>query len=355
MLRRKLLAATSALAMAVLTLAAPGAARAQSTSGAAAGGEINLYSARHYDTDRALYDQFTKETGIRVRLIEGQADQLIERIRNEGANSPADVFLTVDAARLARAAQAGILAPYGSAVIDQRVPAELRDPQGLWFAMTTRVRLIMYDREKGAPAGLTRYEDLADPRFKGMICARSGAHPYNTSLAASILNADGPEKTEAWARGVVENFARPPQGGDRDQFRVIPSGQCQIAIANSYYLGLYGKSDKPEDQELFKRIGVIFPNQGPGDRGAHVNISGAGLAAHAPNKANALRFLEFMTTHEAQQMFALGNMEYPSVSDTPLHPALASLGKFRPEPVNAAGNLDKTPEALQILQKAGWK
>ncbi|WP_419896703.1 extracellular solute-binding protein [Roseomonas sp. USHLN139] len=343
MFRRPLLAALSALA-----LSAPVALRAQGA------GEINLYSARHYDTDRALYEEFTKETGIRVRVIEGQADQLIERIRNEGANSPADVFMTVDAARLARAAQAGILAAHNSATVNERVPAALRDPQGLWFAVSQRARLIMYDREKGAPEGLARYEDLADPRFKGMVCARSGAHPYNTSLAAALLIADGPEKTEAWARGVVANFARPPQGGDRDQFRAIPSGQCGLAIANSYYLGLVGRSDKPEDQALFKRIGVIFPNQGAGDRGTHVNISGAGLAAHAPNKANALRFLEFMTTHRAQEMFALGNMEFPVVAGAPLHPILAGLGSFRAEPVNAAGNLDRTPEALQILQRAGW-
>ncbi|MCQ4158431.1 extracellular solute-binding protein [Roseomonas sp. GC11] len=342
MFRRTVLATLSALAFAL-----PAVARAQ-------GGEINLYSARHYDTDRALYDEFTKETGIRVRLIEGQADQLIERIRNEGGNSPADVFLTVDAARIARAAQAGILAPHGSAVIDGRVPAALRDPGGLWFAISQRARLIMYDREKGRPEGLNRYEDLANPRFRGQICTRSGSHPYNTSLAASLLIADGPEKAEAWARGVVANFARPPQGGDRDQFRAIPSGQCGIAIANSYYLGHFGRSDKPEEQALFKRIGVIFPNQGEGDRGTHVNISAAGLVKSAPNRAQALRFLEFMTTHKAQEMFALGNMEYPVVEDAPLHPALAAMGKFRAEPVNAAGNLDRTPEALQLLQRAGW-
>lgn len=343
MLRRTMLAALS-----VLALSAPVAARAQNA------GEINLYSARHYDTDRALYEAFTQETGIRVRLIEGQADQLIERIRNEGANSPADVFLTVDAARLARAAQAGILAPHGSAVIAGRVPAALRDPEGLWFAFSQRARLILYDREKGRPEGLDRYEDLADPRFKGMVCTRSGAHPYNTSLGASILMADGPQKTEEWARGVVANFARPPQGGDRDQFRAIPSGQCGLAIANSYYLGHFGRSEKPEDQALFRRIGVIFPNQGEGDRGTHVNISGGGLVKSAPNRANAIRFLEFMTTHKAQEAFALGNMEYPVVADTPLHPALAAMGRFRAEPVNAAGNLDKTPEALQIMQRAGW-
>ncbi len=322
---------------------------------ARAAGEMNLYSSRHYDSDRALYEAFTRETGIRVRLIEGDADQLIERIRNEGANSPADVFLTVDAARLARAAEANILAPHGSAVIAERVPAALRDAQGSWFAVSQRARVIMYDRTRGVPEGLTRYEDLADPRFRGMLCIRSANHPYNTSLGASILAADGPERMEAWARGLVANMARPPQGGDRDQFRAIPSGQCRLAVANTYYLAAYGASDKPEDRALFERMGVIFPNQGAGDRGTHVNISGAGLVRTAPHRAEALRFLEFLTSPRAQQQFALGNMEYPVVADAPLHPALQAMGSFRPEPVDAARTNAHAPQALQIMQRAGWR
>jgi iron(III) transport system substrate-binding protein len=317
--------------------------------------EVNLYSSRHYDSDRALYEAFTKETGIRVRLIEGDADQLIERIRNEGANSPADVFITVDAARLARAADAGILQPVRSEAIAGRVPAGLRDADGLWFAVSQRARVIMYDKQRGAPQGLARYEDLADPRFRGMLCARSANHPYNISLGASILAADGPAAAESWARGVVANMARPPQGGDRDQFRAIPAGQCQLAIANTYYLAAFGASPRDEDQAVFRRIGVIFPNQAAGDRGAHVNISGAGMVKTAPHRADAQRFLEFLVSDKAQEMFALGNMEYPAVPDAPLHPALTAMGSFRAEPVDAARTNAHAGPALQIMQRAGWR
>jgi iron(III) transport system substrate-binding protein len=325
------------------------------TRAAESRGEINLYSARHYDTDRQLYDAFTRETGIRVRLIEGDADQLLARIQNEGRNSPADVFITVDAIRLARAREAGITAPHGSATIDQRIPAGLRDPDGHWFAVSQRARVVMYDRGRGAPEGLARYEDLADPRFRGQICVRSANNAYNIGLGASILAADGPERMEEWARGVVANMARPPQGGDRDQFRAIPAGQCRLAIANTYYLGHFGRSDKPEDQALFRRIGVIFPNQAPGDRGTHVNISGAALVRTAPHRAEAVRFLEFLTSHKAQELFALGNMEYPAVPDAPLHPALAAMGRFRAEPIDAARAAANAPQALQIMQRAGWR
>jgi iron(III) transport system substrate-binding protein len=321
----------------------------------AAAQELNLYSSRHYDSDRTLYDAFTRETGIRVRLIEGDADQLIERIRNEGANSPADVFITVDAARLARAAGAGVLQPFRSQSVEQRVPAGLRDADGMWFAVSQRARVVMYDKQKGAPEGLTRYEALADPKFRNQLCVRGAAHPYNVSLAASILAADGPEKTEEWARGVVANMARPPQGGDRDQFRAIPAGQCGLAIANTYYLAGIGASERAEDKALFARIGVVFPNQAPGDRGAHVNISGAGLVKTAPNRDAAVRFLEFLVTDKAQEMFALGNMEYPAVAEAPLHPALRSLGAFRGEPVDASRTNAHAAQALQIMQRAGWR
>jgi iron(III) transport system substrate-binding protein len=343
------LARRSLMALAATALTVPHLAAAQPA------GEVHVYSSRHYTSDRQLYDAFTKATGIRVRLIEGDADQLIERIRNEGANSPADVFITVDAARLARAADAGILAPLDSKVIADRIPQELRAADGTWFAIAQRARVIMYDRQAGPPQGLARYEDLADPRFKGMICIRSGAHPYNTSLAASILAADGPERFEAWAKGIVANMARQPQGGDRDQFRAIPSGQCKLAVANTYYLAQIGASQKPEDQELFRRIGVIFPNQGQGDRGTHVNISGAGLVKTAPNRAAAIKFLEFLTSDEAQHIVALGNMEYPAVPDAPLHPALQAMGRFRAEAVDAGKTNANAPQALQAMQRAGWR
>jgi iron(III) transport system substrate-binding protein len=344
MLRRVLLALVPAL---IPAFGAPVQAQAQ--------GSIAVYSARHYDSDRRLYDAFTRETGIRVRLIEGNADQLMERIRTEGANSPADVFITVDAARLARAKEAGITQPVDSAVIRERVPEGLRDPQGHWFAISQRARVIMYDKQRGRPEGLARYEDLADPRFRGQICVRAANHPYNVSLAASILAADGPVATEAWAQGVAQNLARPPQGGDRDQFRAIPPGQCQLAISNTYYLAAFGASEKPEDKVLFERIGVIFPNQAPGDRGAHVNISGAALVKGAPERQNAVRFLEYLTTPEAQQILALGNMEYPVVDGVPLHPALVAMGSFRAEAIHATQSAENAAEALRIMQRAGWR
>jgi iron(III) transport system substrate-binding protein len=339
-----LLAAGLALGLS-LSVAAP----------AAVAQEVHVYSSRHYDTDRAIYEAFSRESGIRVRLIEGDADQLIERIRSEGANSPADVFITVDAARLARAATLGILQPFASPVVQARVPQALRDPDGLWFAVTQRARVVMYDKQRGAPAGLTRYENLADPSLRGQICVRSGSHPYNISLVASILAADGPAATEEWARGFVANFARPPQGGDRDQFRAILPGQCQLAIANTYYLAAFGASERAEDKALFARMGVIFPNQAAGDRGTHVNISGAGLVKTAPNREQAARLLEFLTSDRAQEMFALGNMEYPAVPDAPLHPALQAMGRFRAAPVDAARSNAESGPALQIMQRAGWR
>jgi iron(III) transport system substrate-binding protein len=343
MLRRALLALIPALLPA---LAPP--AEAQSR-------DIAVYSARHYDTDRRLYDAFTRETGIRIRLIEGDADQLIERIRTEGANSPADVFITVDAARLARAKDAGITQPHNSATVAQRVPAGLRDPAGHWFAVSQRARVIMFDKQAGAPAGLARYEDLADPRFRGQICVRAANHPYNVSMAASILAADGPEATEAWARGVAQNLARPPQGGDRDQFRAIPPGQCRIAISNTYYLAAFGASDNAADRAVFDRIGVIFPNQGPNDRGAHVNVSGAALVRTSPNREAAVRFLDFLTTPAAQEILALGNMEYPVVEGVALHPALQAMGTFRAEAINGDRLAANAAEALRIMQRAGWR
>jgi iron(III) transport system substrate-binding protein len=345
--RRILLRA--ALPAAVTLLAAPAIGRAQG------GGEIALYSSRHYDTDRELYDAFTRETGIRVRLIEGDADQLIQRILTEGANSPADVLITVDAARLARARDAGILQPVRSEVLESRIPGSLRDPDGFWFGVSKRARVVMFDRQAGPPEGLTRVEDLADPRFRGQICVRAASHPYNTSLAGSMLAANGPEATEAWARGVVANMARAPQGGDRDQFRAIPAGQCKLAISNTYYLGAMAISRNPEERAVVDRVGVLFLNQGAGDRGQHVNISGAGVVRTSRNRDAAVRFVEYLTSPRAQEIFAVGNMEYPVVADAPVHPALAAFGSFREDGLNAARYAANTAEALRILQRAGWR
>jgi iron(III) transport system substrate-binding protein len=240
-------------------------------------------------------------------------------------------------------------------VLESRIPANLRDPEGHWFGVSKRARVVMYDRQAGPPAGLSRVEDLADPRFRGQICVRSASHPYNTSLTGSVLAANGPEATEAWARGVAANMARPPQGGDRDQFRAIPAGQCKLAISNTYYLGAMAISPRAEDRAVAERIGVLFLNQAPGDRGQHVNISGAGVVRTSRNVEAATRFIEYLTSPRAQEIFAVGNMEYPVVADAPVHPALAAFGNFREDGLNAGRYAANAAEALRIMQRAGWR
>ena len=338
MLRRSLLATLPAL------VSAPRVLRAQERV-------VNLYSSRHYDSDRTLYEAFTQASGIRIRLIEANADQLLERIRAEGANSPADVILTVDASRLARAVEMGLTQPVRSPVIAERV--SLRGPGDNWFAVSRRARVVMYDKALGSPEGLARYEDLADPKWRGQLLVRSSGNGYNVALASSVLAADGEAATEAWARGIAANLARPPSGGDQDQIRAMLAGQGRMAIANTYYLGLMHIGTRAEDRELAGRVGVVFPNQG--DRGTHVNVSGAALVKTAPNAENALRFLEFMTTPEAQRIFALGNMEYPAVAEAEIHPFLAALGSFKAEPPDGAKLLANAPEALRIMQRGGWR
>ncbi|MBP0464612.1 extracellular solute-binding protein [Roseomonas sp. PWR1] len=342
--RRNLLALPAAFAAGALARPALGQERT-----------LNLYSSRHYDTDRALYDGFTAESGYRIRLIEGDADQLIARIQSEGANTPADVLITVDGARLARAVAAGILAPTRSDVLAGRVLASLRDPEGQWYGVSRRARVVMYDKTKGRPVGLERYEDLAKPEFRGQILVRAAAHPYNTSLMASILVANGEQAAEAWARGVAQNMARPPQGGDTPQFQAVVAGVGALAIANTYYLARFGASQNPAEKALYDRIGVIFPNQGAGDRGTHENVSGAGVVRNSSRREVALKFIEYLTGPRAQEMFANGNFEYPVVADVAPHPALAALGTFRADVLNAQRYGALAPQALQIMQRAGWR
>lgn len=340
MLRRSLLAAIPA------TLALPALARAQERV-------VNLYSSRHYDTDRALYDGFTQQTGVRVRLIEANADQLLERIRAEGTNSPADVLITVDAGRLARAQEAGVLAPAQSAVLDSRIPAALRDPEGHWFGFSTRARVIMYVREQGLPDGLSRYEDLAKPQFRGMVSTRSSGNIYSIGWTASMLAANGEAATEEWARGIAANLSRQPAGGDTDQIRAVAAGQGRLAISNTYYLGNLARSQRAEERAIAERMAVLFPNQA--DRGTHVNISGAGVVRTAPNRAAAVAFLEYLSSPPAQALFADGNSEYPVVADAQPSAFLRGLGDFRRDPLNAARMAALSPEALRVMQRAGWR
>ncbi len=311
-------------------------------------GQVNIYSARHYNTDDQLYDGFTKKTGIRVNLIEGKDDELIERIKSEGVNSPADILMTVDGGRLWRAEQAGIFAPVNSKVLNQKIPANLRDPNNLWFAFSKRARVIMYNKDKVKPTDLATYEDLANPKWKGKILMRSSSNVYNQSLVAGMIEAKGEKATSEWIEGLVANFARPPQSTDTGNIEDVAAELGDITLANTYYLARY--EDKPE---IFEKIGVIFPNQK--DRGTHVNVSGAGLLKNAPNKENAIAFLEYLASLEAQEFFAVQNNEYPVVEGTPLKEVVKSFGEFKDDTTNVAAYGKNNSTAVKIMDRSGWK
>lgn len=327
-------------------------------------GEVNLYSSRHYDTDLALYDDFTKQTGITVNRIEAKADALIERIKSEGEMSPADLLITVDAGRLWRAEEEGLFEPVTSQTLEERLPAHLRHPDGLWFGLSTRARVVIYNKDKGKPTPLATYQDLANPAHKGAICVRSSSNIYNISLLASIIAHEGAAKAENWAKGVVANFARDPQGNDTANIEAVASGECRISIVNSYYLARFASAkdsdganandiDSDEGARIMDAIGIIFPNQETS--GTHINISGAGLLKNAPNRENALRFLEYLTSKSAQEYFANGNNEYPAVASLKAHSAVEGLGRFTPDTLNASELGQNQKEALRIFDRAGWQ
>ena len=315
---------------------------------------LNLYSARHYQTDEALYSNFTRQTGIRINRIEGKEEELVERIRNEGANSPADVFITVDAARLAQADAFGLFAPVRSALLEERIPAHLRDPESSWFAFSTRARVIIYNKLKLKVANVGNYEDLAKPALKGKLCSRSGAHPYNISLGAALIQHWGEPKTEEWARGVVANFARAPKGGDTDQIKAVAAGECDVALSNTYYLVRLLRSTRPEDRTMMEKVGVVWPNQS--GFGTHINISGGGMLKTAPNKDAAVKFLEYLASDEAQTYFANGNNEWPVVKSAVVsNPELKALGDFRADTLNVGELARTTAQAQKVFDRAGYR
>jgi len=316
---------------------------------------LNLYSSRHYQTDEALYTNFEKATGIKINRIEGPEDPLLERMKSEGSRSPADVLITVDMGRLMKAQEAGLFQPIKSAVLEASVPAALRAADGSWFGFSVRARPILYAKGKLDAKQLPDYESLADPQWKGRICTRSGTHPYNISMMSSMIAANGPAKAETWARAVVANMARAPKGGDTDQIKAVAAGECDITIGNTYYFVRLMRSDKPEDKAIVAKVGVIFPNQaGSHARGTHINISGAGVARYAPNKANAIKFLEYLATPAAQSYFANGNNEYPVVGKSN-NVELDSLGTFKRDPLKMEMVGKNYTAAAQIFDRAGWK
>jgi iron(III) transport system substrate-binding protein len=315
---------------------------------------LNLYSSRHYQTDEALYANFTKLTGIKINRIEAGEDALIERIRNEGARSPADVLITVDAGRLWRADQLGLFQPVKSAVLEARIPASFRDPSGDWFGFSMRARAIAYDKAKVKAGEITTYEQLADPRWKGKICSRSGSHIYNLSLMGAMIDHLGEAKAEDWARAVKSNLARDPKGGDTDQIKGVAAGECELAITNTYYWARLARSDKADEKAIADRVGIIMPNQSTW--GTHVNISGAGVLKNAPHRDAAIRFLEYLASDEAQRYFADGNNEWPTVPTVQVsNPALATLGQFKHDPLNVAVLGRNQPASQKLYDRVAWK
>ncbi|HZF78810.1 MAG TPA: Fe(3+) ABC transporter substrate-binding protein [Rubrivivax sp.] len=322
---------------------------------------LNLYSARHYQTDEALYENFTKATGIKINRVEADDAGLLQRLKAEGAASPADVILLVDAARLWRGEQDGLFQPVKSAVLEQRIPAQYRGGVGThdggaapqWFGMSTRARVIVYDKTRLKPGDVDSYEKLAGPAAKGMFCVRSGSHPYNLSLFGSMLDHLGPQATEAWVKGLVANMARDPKGGDTDQIKAVAAGECGVALSNSYYVARLLRSSKPEDRAVMEKVGVVFPNQS--SWGTHVNIAGAAVARHAKNRDAAVQFLEYLASDSAQRYFADGNNEYPVVAGLKANSALQSLGSFKSETVPIAKVGANTVQVQQMLDRVGFK
>lgn len=321
-------------------------------SAAMAQGEVNIYSSRHYDTDERLYSDFEDATGIIINRIEGNADELIARMQAEGRNSPADILITVDTSRLTRAKDAGVLQPAESAVLETRIPGYLQDEENEWFGFSQRARIIFYDKEDVAEPPMT-YQDLADPKYRGQVCIRSGTNAYMQTLLAALVEHMGEERARDWASGVVANFARDPQGGDTDQLRGLVSGECDVVLSNTYYFARVFRTDVSGVSEGLDRIGWIFPNQD--GTGAHMNLSGAGVAAYAPNKENAIKFLEYLASDQAQKYFSAGNDEYPAVPGVGLSPSVAALGFFKPDDVDLSAVAKNIPTAQKIFNEVGWK
>ena len=321
---------------------------------------LNVYSARHYQTDEQMYDAFTKATGIKINRVDADDAGLIARLRAEGAASPADVILMVDAARMAVADAQGLFQPIKSAKLDETIPANLRaaaTPDGVtWTGFSTRARVIVYDPLRVKAADVANYEQLSDPKLKGLFCTRSGSHPYNLSLFATVIERLGDEKGEAWLKGMVTNMARDPKGGDTDQIKAVASGECGVALTNTYYLARMMKSTKPEDRAVVEKVRVVFPNQGT--TGTHVNIAGAAVAKHAKNREAAVLFMEYLASPSAQEYFANGNNEFAAAKGVKIdNPALKAMGgdKFKAETVPLAVVAKNLTKVQQMLDRASFK
>lgn len=314
---------------------------------------LNIYSHRHYEVDQQVNQRFTERTGIEVRVVNAEADPLIERLKAEGGNSPADVLVTVDAGRMQRAREEDLLQVVKSDALDEATPPALRDPEGYWYPFTVRARVIMVAADRVKTGEIKNYEDLAKPQWRGRILVRSSSSSYNQSLMASMVSALGEEKAAAWAKGVAANMARPPQGGDRDQIKACAAGLADVCISNTYYLGLLLESPDPAERRAAGRMRVVFPNQD--NRGTHVNVSAAAIVKHSKNPENARRYLEFLVSPEVQKMFAEGSHEHPVSMDTDLNPHHRKWGGFKIDTTTFPQMGKDQPKALRLFNAAGWK
>jgi iron(III) transport system substrate-binding protein len=319
---------------------------------ARAAGEVNIYSARHYPADEQLFARFTEATGIAVNQIKGTGAELMERIKLEGEQSPCDLFVTVDAGNLWRAQEQGIYQPVASAELERHIPANLREPSGLWFSFAKRARVIVYDTAKVKIEELSTYEDLASEKWKKRILIRSSNNIYNQSLVASLIHNDGAEQAQAWCNGIVANMAREPEGGDVDQIKALVAGEGDIAVSNTYYFARMLSGDDDALKQKLAGCRIFFPNQAT--RGTHVNVSGAGVAKHAPNQDNAVRFLEFLISPEAQAIFAGANFEYPVRDGAEQAAVIASWGAFKEDQIDVVELGRNNAEAVKLMDRAGW-
>lgn len=314
---------------------------------------VNVYSDRHYDTDKQLFEEFTKETGIKVNVVEGKSDELIERLAREGQDSQADVMITADAGRLHRAKELGLLQPASSETIFNNVPENLRDTENNWFGLTIRGRVIVYSKDRVDPSELSTYEDLTSPKWKGKVLVRSSSAVYNQSLLASFIEINGEEKAKEWAQGIVTNLAREPKGNDRDQAKAIVSGEGDVAIMNTYYIGKMLDSSDPEEVKVAEKVGIFFPNQET--TGTHINVSGAGVTKSAKNLENAIKLIEFLSEEKAQKLFAEGNFEYPVNEKVEPSELLKSWGEFKHQKINLSKLGEFNKKAVEIFDQVGWK
>lgn len=326
-----------------------------SSLSAHASGEVNVYSARSEALIAPLLDAYAKENNVKVNLITGKADALLSRLKLEGDASPADVFITVDAGRLYRAKDAGVLQAFETDQLNKVVPEHLHDRDGYWYGLSQRARVIFYNPKKVAASDLSTYEDLADPKWKGKICIRSSSNIYNQSLVASMIDANGEAETLTWIKGLVANFARPPAGGDTDQIKAAAAGVCDIAVANTYYFGRLGLSSKAEDRAVFDKLAVFWPNQADNERGAHVNVSGIGMTASAKNKDNAKKLVEFLTNDQSQKWYANVNNEYAVVNGIAPPKSLSTFGEFKTDTVSLSVLGENNRQAVKIMDQGGWK